>query len=65
MSLDATRLTYSLAETAEILGGSRSCIYSLTKRGLIKPSKILRKVVFTKSEIERFVATLDVEGGAQ
>lgn len=61
MSFDAIRLTYSLAETAEILGVSRSAIYRLVKRGLLKQSKILNKTVFTKSEIDRFISTL--EGG--
>jgi DNA-binding transcriptional MerR regulator len=50
------RLAYSRQETAEILGISAPTIDRLTKRGLLKPSRATRRPLYSKTEIERFLA---------
>lgn len=50
------RLAYSRLETADILGVSAPTIDRLTKRGLLRPSRATRRPLYSKAEIERFLA---------
>ncbi len=50
------RLAYSRVETAEILGISAPSVDRLTKRGLLRPSRATRRPLYSKAEIERFLA---------
>lgn len=49
------RLALSAAETAQALGISRGTLWRLCRRGVIKPSRALRTLLFPLSEIERFL----------
>lgn len=50
-----SRLTFSVVETAEILGVSKGLVYSKVKSGEIKALKLGRKVVITKATIEELL----------
>lgn len=50
------RLAYNRVETAEILGLSAPTVDRLTKRGLLRPSRATRRPLYSKAEIERFLA---------
>ena len=50
------KLAYTLKELSAELGVSRVTIYRLTARGLLKPLPYLRTKVFTRAEVERFLA---------
>ena len=54
------RLAYSIAETALILGISQRSVHRLLKRGLIRGSKALRKILVARSEIEKFLSETSV-----
>jgi len=57
------RLAYSRIETAEILGLSAPSVDRLTKRGLLRPSRATRRPLYSRTEIERFLAeTSEVVG---
>jgi excisionase family DNA binding protein len=47
-------MSYSVKETAELLGISGGTVYRLLKLGLLRSSSALRTKVIPKSEIERF-----------
>ena len=49
------RLTFSISETAELLGVSYSAVWNLIHRGLLKSSRALRHHLIPKKEIERFL----------
>jgi len=49
------RLAYSMSETAEILGISYISVHRLVKRGLLKNSKALRKIIIPALKIKRFL----------
>lgn len=49
------RLAYTTEEAACALGLDRTSIWRLTKRGLLRPSIALRRPLYPKSEIERFL----------
>jgi predicted transcriptional regulator len=49
------RLAYSIAETALILGISQRSVHRLLKRGLIRGSKALRKIIIARTEIDKFL----------
>src|SRR5450432_3013407 len=49
------RLSYTMRETAEILGVSYITVHRLLKRGLLKNSKALRNKIIPATEIERFL----------
>lgn len=53
---DLERLAYSLAETAKVLGISRSSVRRLLNRKLLRASGALRHKVIGRSEIERFLS---------
>jgi predicted transcriptional regulator len=49
------RLAYSIADTASILGISQRSVHRLLKRGLLRGSKALRKIIIPRLEIEKFL----------
>lgn len=49
------RMSYSVAEAAQLLGVSTKSIRRLMDRGLIRGSKALRKVIIPKTELEKFL----------
>jgi hypothetical protein len=56
------RLAFTMQETAKILGISYISVHRLLKRGLLKRSLALRRIVIPKREIERFLQdTMGVE----
>ena len=50
-----SRLSFSRAEAAEILGLSPITIDRLTKRGLLNPSRATRRPLYPIWELERFL----------
>ena len=57
------RLAFSRVETAELLGISAPSVDRLTKRGLLRPSRATRRPLYSKTELERFLAeTSEVVG---
>jgi excisionase family DNA binding protein len=56
------RGAYKLKEACEYLGGiSPITVRRLMHRGLLRPLRILRHVMFSKAELDRFLA----EGGGK
>lgn len=55
------RLAFSRREAADLLGISEPSLDRLVQRGLLRPSRALRRPLFTAREIERFLA--DTTGG--
>jgi predicted site-specific integrase-resolvase len=51
------RLAFTMRETAEIIGVNYQTVYRLNKRGLLRSSGALRTKLFSKAEIERFLAS--------
>jgi len=51
----ATKLAYSMQETADMLGISYFTVSRLLKRGLLRSSTALRHKLIPRSEIERFL----------
>ena len=51
-----SRLAYTRTEVAEMLGVHPVTIDRLTKRGLLKPSRALRRPLYPVGEIERFLS---------
>jgi len=49
------RLSYTMRETAEILGVSYITVHRLIKRGLLKNLKAFRHKIIPATEIERFL----------
>ena len=49
-------MAYKLSEAAVALGVSEVTIRRLVARGLLKPNRALRHLVFAKSELLRFLA---------
>ncbi len=49
------KLAYTVAETAWILGISTRSVHRLLKRGLLRASKALRKLIIPQTEIEKFL----------
>lgn len=54
------RLSYNRHEAAEILGVSVESVDRLVVRGLLKPSRALRRPLFSTAELERFLASTQV-----
>jgi hypothetical protein len=50
-----TKLAFSRREAATMLGISPASLDRLVVRGLLKPSRALRKPLFAISELERFL----------
>lgn len=59
------RLTYSLRETADMLGVSCVSVHRLLKRGLLKSSNALRHKLIPSWEIERFVRNVEAGTSAK
>ncbi len=53
--LGATRLAYTKAEAAALLGISKPTLDRLVRRGLLKPSRALRRPLFSRRQLERFL----------
>jgi excisionase family DNA binding protein len=51
----ATRLAYTKAEAAALLGISMPTLDRLVRRGLLKPSRALRRPLFSRRQLERFL----------
>ena len=49
------RLSYTKAEAAILLGISKPTLDRLVRRGLIKPSRALRRPLFSRQQLERFL----------
>ncbi|MBE2180196.1 MAG: helix-turn-helix domain-containing protein [Chthoniobacterales bacterium] len=49
------RLAYNSDETTKLLGVTRTTLWRLCKRGLIRPSVACRRPLFSAEEIERFL----------
>ncbi|HUA64372.1 MAG TPA: helix-turn-helix domain-containing protein [Alphaproteobacteria bacterium] len=54
-AMPQTRLALTRIEAAHALGLSAVTIDRLTKRGLLKPSRAIRRPLFAVSEIKRFL----------
>ena len=50
-----SRLAYSRTETAKLLGVSPITVDRLAKRGLLRPSRAIRRPLYSKAEIQRFL----------
>jgi hypothetical protein len=51
----ARRLGYGRIESARLLGISPATLDRLVERGLLKPSRALRRPLFTEKELLRFL----------
>ena len=49
------RLAYSRHEAAALLSVSAATLDRLVQRGLLRPSLALRRVIFSRVELERFL----------
>ncbi len=49
------KLGFSRREAATMLGISPASLDRLVERGLLKPSRALRKTLFSRQELERFL----------
>src|SRR5947208_881089 len=49
------RISYTVKQTAELLGVGNATVYRLLKRGLLRSSSALRTKIIPKSEIDRFL----------
>jgi len=56
----AEKLAYSIPETAQLSGSSRSSIYIEIKEGRLKASKIGRRTVITKDAFQAWLGNLEV-----
>jgi hypothetical protein len=54
-SAGVPKLALTRKEAASALGLSAATIDRLTERGLLKPSRVIRRPLFAVSEIERFL----------
>jgi excisionase family DNA binding protein len=50
------KLAHTVTETADILGISTRSVHRLLKRGLLRASKALRKILIPRVEIEKFLS---------
>jgi len=50
------KLAYTVAELSDELGLSRVSIYRLEVRGLLKPVPGIRKKLYARTEVEKFLA---------
>jgi predicted site-specific integrase-resolvase len=49
------RFSYTMRETAQIIGVNYQTVYRLNKRGLLRSSSALRTKLFPADEIQRFL----------
>ena len=50
------KLAYNLQEAAEVMALSKRTIRRLVHRGLLRPSKAVQRFIFSRKELERFLA---------
>lgn len=55
-------LAFKLSDAASLLGVSPTSIRRAVKRGLLKPSRAFRHLVFSREELERFLAATTITG---
>ena len=60
-SVNVPKLAFTRVEAASVLGISPATIDRLVKRGLLKPSLALRRPLFSKTELERYLAETTAE----
>ena len=53
---DNSKLAYNITEAAEYLAVSKSAIYILRKKGIIKAIKAGRNYIFPRKELDRFIS---------
>jgi excisionase family DNA binding protein len=53
------RLTYSIPEASHVLGLSETTLWSLIRRGVIRPVRIGRRTLVPRSEVDRLLADDD------
>jgi hypothetical protein len=54
------KLGYTRREAAQILAISTESLDRIVRRGLLRPSRALRRPLFTLAELERFLASTQV-----
>lgn len=64
MSVEGTRLLYSIAEAGECLSVKRSTVYELLKRGDLERISIGRRALIPADSLERYVSKLRSEQAA-
>ena len=50
------KMAFKLSETADVLSLSEITVRRLVERGQLKPCRSVRHLLFSRSEIERFLA---------
>lgn len=58
MDTSVARLSYSIVELAELIGVSRSSVYSAIGRGELRALKFGQRTVIPMDEAQRFMASL-------
>ncbi len=53
-NITTPRYAFTRIEAAKVLGISRPTIDRLTKRGLLRPSRALRRPLYSSEELQRF-----------
>lgn len=48
-------LAYTLSEVEQVTGYSKRTLRNFVKRGLLRPSKASRRLIFSRLELERFL----------
>lgn len=56
------KLAYTRVEAAKLLNTSAASIDRLTSRGLLRPSRALRRPLYSLSELERFLRETSMGG---
>lgn len=64
-SLCPAKIALSVDETARVLSIGRTTLYGLVKTGEIRATKIGRKTLFLKADIDAFLNRLQREGGVR
>ena len=52
---DNSKLAYSITDAAEYLAVSKSFVYMLRKKGIIKAIKVGRNYIFPRTELDSFI----------
>lgn len=52
---DNSKLAYNITDAAEYLAVSKSVIYTLRKKGIIKAIKVGRNYIFPRKELDSFI----------
>lgn len=59
------RLAFSRVEVAKILGVSPVTVDRLTKRGLLRPSRAIRRPLYAEAELLRFLSETSARTGGK